>query len=230
MHNLIIAFTLLLAYLIGSIPFGLLVVKMLSGKDIRTIASGRTGGTNAMRAAGLLAGFITAVLDILKAAATVWMAQLMVPPYEWVHALAPVLAVLGHNHSIFLIARGPDGRIHMRGGAGGAAALGGALGLWPLAAVIMLPLGGLVWYLSGYASLTTLSIGVLAIGIFTARAALSFGPWVDIFYGMAVEILMVLALLPNLKRLAEGTERRHGLPALLEKRRLARSQDEPHSR
>ena len=134
-----------LAYLIGSIPFGLLVVKMLSGKDIRTIASGRTGGTNADPRCRTSAGFITAVLDILKAAATVWLAQVMVPPYEWVHALAPVMTVLGHNHSIFLIERGPDGRIHIRGGAGGAAALGGALGLWPPAAAIMLPLSGLIW-------------------------------------------------------------------------------------
>ena len=59
---------LLLAYIIGSIPFGWLIVKMKTGKDIRVIESGRTGGTNAMRAAGFWAGLLTAIMDILKGA------------------------------------------------------------------------------------------------------------------------------------------------------------------
>ena len=57
---------LVLAYIIGSIPFGWLIVKMKTGKDIRVIESGRTGGTNAMRAAGFWAGMLTAIMDILK--------------------------------------------------------------------------------------------------------------------------------------------------------------------
>ncbi len=97
---LIDAGTLLAAYVIGSIPFGLIVVKLMTGKDIRTVASGRTGGTNAMRAAGPWAGLLTAVLDILKAAATVWLAK-GVTPNVWVHTLAPIAAVLGHNYSLF---------------------------------------------------------------------------------------------------------------------------------
>jgi glycerol-3-phosphate acyltransferase PlsY len=179
-----------------------------------------------MRAAGFAAGFFTAILDILKAATTVWLAGKMAPPIHWVHAVAPILAVTGHNHSIFLMHRDENGRIRFRGGAGGAAALGGAFGLWPPAALIILPVGFLIWYLGGFASLTTLSIGLMAIVIFSTRALMGFAPWVDVFYGFAVEVLMVLALLPNLKRLAADTERRHGLPAQLEKRRLARQQDE----
>ena len=66
---------LLLAYIIGSIPFGWLIVKMKTGKDIRVIESGRTGGTNAMRAAGFWAGLLTAIMDILKELSAVWMAQ-----------------------------------------------------------------------------------------------------------------------------------------------------------
>ena len=58
MRFLIDASILLAAYIFGSIPFGLIVVKMMTGKDIRTIASGRTGGTNAMRAAGPWAGVL----------------------------------------------------------------------------------------------------------------------------------------------------------------------------
>ncbi len=58
---------IILSYVIGSIPFGFLVVKTFSGRDVRDVGSGRTGGTNAMRAAGVPAGVLTAVLDTLKA-------------------------------------------------------------------------------------------------------------------------------------------------------------------
>jgi acyl phosphate:glycerol-3-phosphate acyltransferase len=213
---------LLAGYIIGSIPFGLIVVKFMTGKDIRTIASGRTGGTNAMRAAGPWAGVLTAILDIFKAAAVVWLAQALTGNV-WIHALAPIAAILGHNYSIFLMERGSDGRLRLRGGAGGAAAGGGAFGLWPPAGFILVPFALVVWYFSGYASVTTLSVGLMVIIIFAVRAALGLAPWEYIIYGVLGEILLVWALRPNLKRLKEGNERRHGLPALLEQRRLSKS-------
>ncbi len=221
MQVLVNAILLLAGYVIGSIPFGLIVVKLMTGKDIRTVASGRTGGTNAMRAAGPWAGVLTAILDILKAASTVWLAK-SVTPNVWIHTLAPIAAVIGHNYSLFLIDRSPDGRIRLHGGAGGAAAGGGAFGLWPPVAFILIPAGVLTWYLTGFASVTTLSIGVLTIIIFGIRASLGLGPWAYVIYGFLVEILMVWALRPNLKRLKDGTERRHGLPVKLQQLREAR--------
>jgi len=140
----------------------------------------------------------------------------------WIHALAPIAAILGHNYSIFLMERGPEGNLRMRGGAGGAAAGGGAFGLWPPAAFILVPFGLLVWYGTGYASVTTLSIGLMTIIIFAVRAALGLGPWEYIVYGVLAEILMFWALRPNIKRLMEGTERRHGLPARLQHRKQAK--------
>jgi glycerol-3-phosphate acyltransferase PlsY len=223
MQVLIDAGILIASYCFGSIPFGLIVVKLMSGKDIRTVASGRTGGTNAMRAAGPWAGFLTAVMDILKAAATVWLAQ-AVTPNVWIHTLAPIAAVIGHNHSIFLIERDPQGRLRFGGGAGGAAAGGGAFGLWPPVAFILIPLGLLIWYITGYASVTTLSIGLLTIIIFGVRTALHLGPWEYILYGFLVEVLMLWALRPNIKRLRDGTERRHGLPVKLQQMKEARRQ------
>ena len=221
MQFLIDAGILLASYGIGSIPFGLLVVKLISGKDIRTIASGRTGGTNAMRAAGAWAGILTAVLDIFKAAVTVWLAQALTSNI-WIHALAPIAAILGHNYSIFLIEHTPEGRLIMHGGAGGAAAGGGAFGLWPPAGFILIPFALLVWYGTGYASVTTLSVGLATIVIFAVRAVLGLGPWEYILYGILAEILLVWALRPNLRRLREGTERRHGLPAFLQQRKQAK--------
>ncbi len=222
MEFLIDAGILLAAYIFGSIPFGLIVVKLISGKDIRTVASGRTGGTNAMRAAGLLAGIFTALLDIFKAAVPVWIAM-VVTTNVWVHALTPLAAILGNNYSIFLLERGPEGRLRLRGGAGGAAAGGGAFGLWPPSGLILLPVCGLIWFGTGYASLTTLSIGVLSILIFGIRAALGLGPWEYVLYGFLAEALMVWSLRPNIKRLIEGTERRHGLPVMLQQRKAAKA-------
>jgi glycerol-3-phosphate acyltransferase PlsY len=222
MQLLIDAGILIAAYIFGSIPFGLIVVRFMTGKDIRTVASGRTGGTNAMRAAGPWAGILTAVLDILKAAASVWLAQFLTGNV-WIHALAPIAVILGHNHSIFLVERGTDGRVRLRGGAGGAAAGGGAFGLWPPAGLILVPLSFLIWYGSGYASVTTLSVGLVTTVIFAVRAALGLGPWEYILYGVLAEILMLLALRPNLRRLRDGTERRHGLPARLQQRKHAES-------
>jgi len=221
MQVLIDAGVLFAAYVFGSVPFGLIVVKLMTGKDIRTIASGRTGGTNAMRAAGPWAGVLTAVLDIFKAAATVWLAQALTPNV-WIHSLAPIAAVIGHNHSIFMIERSPEGHIRLRGGAGGAAAGGGAFGLWPPVAFILIPLGLLTWYLTGYASVTTLSIGVMTIIIFGVRAGFGLDPWAYVMYGFLVELLMIWALRPNLKRLRDGTERRHGLPVKLQELKRAR--------
>lgn len=212
---------LLVSYLIGSIPFGLLVVKLIRGIDIRLVGSGRTGGTNAFRAAGLGAGLLTALLDILKAASTVWLARALTPDV-WTHILAPLAATLGHNYSIFLIERQRDGKIRLRGGAGGATAFGGTLGLWPPALFIMLPIGLLLWWGIGYASVTTMSIGLMAMLIFIVRAILGLSPWQYVLYGIVVELILLWALRPNIQRLIEGTERRHGLPVYLEKRRQER--------
>ena len=200
MYFLIDAGIFIAAYIIGSIPFGLIVVKLMTGKDVRTIASGRTGGTNAMRAAGPWAGILTAILDILKSAATVWLAQ-AITANVWIHAIAPIVAILGHNYSIFMIERGLDGRVRLHGGAGGSAAGGGALGLWPPAALILVPFGLLIWYGIGYASVTTLGIGLMVLIIFGVRAALGLGPWEYIIYGLVAEILLIWTLRPNIKRL-----------------------------
>jgi acyl phosphate:glycerol-3-phosphate acyltransferase len=218
MNFLIDAAILLASYLIGSIPFGLVVVKLLSGKDIRNVASGRTGGTNAMRAAGPFAGVLTAILDILKAALTVWLARWL-SGNVWIHALAPIAAISGNNYSIFLAEKNSQGRIHLRGGAGGAAAGGGAFGLWPPAGFILVPVCFLVWFGTGFASVTTLSIGFVTILIFTIRALSGAGPWAYVVYGVLAEVLMIWGLRPNIRRLLAGTERRHGLPVILQRRR-----------
>jgi glycerol-3-phosphate acyltransferase PlsY len=197
----------LLAYLLGSVPFGLLIVKLKTGKDVRDVESGRTGGTNAMRAAGFWAGFITAMLDILKGAGAVWLAKWLTPDL-WVHVVAPLAAILGHNYSIFLPVRDENGKfLRLGGGAGGASSVGGAMGLWTGSILVILPLGMLTFFSLGIASVTTMAVALFAIIIFAVRALQGLGPWLYVWYGVGAELLLMWALRPNIKKLFEGNER-----------------------
>jgi glycerol-3-phosphate acyltransferase PlsY len=198
----------LLSYILGSIPFGWLIVKMKTGQDIRVIESGRTGGTNAMRAAGFWAGILTALMDILKGASAVWIGRAILPDAHLLHVLAPIAAILGHNYSIFLPKRNEQGRIvGLRGGAGGAPSVGGAFGLWGASIFIIVPLGALLFFTLGIASITTMSVALFAIVIFAIRAWLGLSPWLYVLYGVLAELLLIWALRPNLKKLFSGQER-----------------------
>lgn len=219
-----IGLALLLSYVTGSIPFGLLFVWIFTGKDVRTIESGRTGGTNVMRAAGFLAGVLTAAGDTLKGVATGWLVTWLAPDYPWVRVLAALLAIMGHNYSVFLMEKRTIGGIRLRGGAGGAPAFGGAIALWPYAGYIIFPLAGLVYLLVGYASVTTMSIAIFAIIVFSVRAVMGLSPWVYVAYGFGALVIVLWALRPNLLRLRQGNERVVGLRAYIKKRREASHQ------
>jgi len=209
----------LLSYLIGSIPFGYILVKLTKGFDIRYVQSGRTGGTNTMRAAGFWAGLSTALLDITKGAAVVWIAEIF---YEfknpWLLAIVPLFAILGHNYSLYLINRTPEGRVKFHGGAGGAVCLGGSIGLWWPSGLIIFAIAALVFYFVGYASITTMSIAVLSTILFALRAINGDSPWAFASYGILALILLIISLIPNIKSLIHGTERLHGFRTRKSKR------------
>jgi glycerol-3-phosphate acyltransferase PlsY len=204
---------LLMSYLVGSIPWGFILVRLISGEDIRGIESGRTGGTNTMRAAGLVPGLLTSVLDILKSAVMVWVARDLFPFAYWFHVLVIGIVVLGHNYSAFLIKRDPTGKLSIGGGAGGTPAVGGIVGLWWPSFFILFPLGYIIVMVIGYASLATLSLPVIGSLIFLLRFIWFEDPWQYIFAGLIPEILIIWALRPNIKRLINGTERLVGIRA-----------------
>lgn len=217
---------ILLSYVIGSIPFGLLIVKLKTGKDIREVESGRTGGTNAMRAAGLGAGIATAAFDILKGFIGMYIARSIMPDAFGLHVLTGLAAILGHNYSIFLAKRDENGKLVLRGGAGGAPSVGGAIGIWPGSLLIVLPLGILTFFTIGIASVTTMAVALFAIIVFYIRASAGLMPWAYVWFGIGAEILLVWALRPNLKKLFTGNERivKYSLHGWLKARKEAKQE------
>lgn len=202
MNVLIVALCGLLGYLLGSIPFGYLIVKAVKGIDIRDVGSGRTGGTNAYRAAGIPAGLATALLDVGKGALAVTVVRAYFPQtLGWAEALTGIGVILGHNYSCFL---------GFRGGAGGATAVGTGMALWWGAGVPALLLGCVMVFGVGYASLATLIAGLSVAVVFTLAAIFGWENfnWSYAAYGWTVFVLCVIALRPNIERLRKGTEKR----------------------
>jgi glycerol-3-phosphate acyltransferase PlsY len=163
----------------------------------------------------------------LKGAVGVWVARWLTPDQTWVHVLAPIAAILGHNYSVFLIERDENGKIvRFRGGAGGAPSVGGAMGLWPGSILIILPLGMLTFFSIGIASITTMAVALFAIIVFAVRASQGLLPWAYVWYGVGAELLLIWALRPNLKKLFEGNERvvKYSLNGWLRARREAKAE------
>lgn len=213
MSPLLIAGLLLLAYLVGSIPFGYLLVRIFTGQDVRKIESGRTGGTNTMRAAGFWIGLATSFLDIIKSAGVVWLVRYLSPGRPWLHVVSGLFTVIGHNYSIFLIQKDPTGKLKIGGGAGGTPAVGVIAGLWWPSVLILVPTGYFIVMVIGYASLATMSLPLIGSLIFLIRFLAGGHPWQYILTGLLAEIFILWALRPNIKRLLDGTERLVGFRA-----------------
>jgi glycerol-3-phosphate acyltransferase PlsY len=186
------------AYLLGSIPVGLLLTRRATGTDIREIGSGRTGGTNVLRVAGPWVALLTVVIDVAKGLLSVWLARAVVGKPA-VEALAGLAAVVGHNYSIF---------IGFKGGAGTMTTIGGAIGLWPWNGIILLVTGAAMVAITRHASVGSISITLALPLIFALRAWLSGAPWAYLIHGLGAAAMTLWALRPNIQRLLEGRERR----------------------
>jgi acyl phosphate:glycerol-3-phosphate acyltransferase len=150
------ALTILLAYLLGSIPFALLLARRWSATDLRLFGSGNLGAANVMRASGLTAGVLVAVLDMAKGAASVWLAERFAANAA-APAAAGLAAIVGHIYPVWL---------RFRGGKGVATACGVFSVLAPLAVPPALAIFvGSVWltkYISLGSILASLALPPLA--------------------------------------------------------------------
>lgn len=185
----------LVAYLLGSIPFGYLLFRLRQGADIRTTGSGGIGATNVLRTSGWLAAALTLLLDAGKGYWAVVLAGQLAPASTVAAAIAIVLVMAGHCYPVFL---------GFRGGKGVATGFGAFLAVAPLAVLI----GGVVFLvvlaLRRIVSLASLSAAVVFP---VALAAGRREPWPVLAASVAAAALIVARHRANLQRLRAGTER-----------------------
>jgi len=199
------------AYLLGSMPCGLIWAKLLKHIDVRKQGSGRTGGANVWRSAGFPAALLTAISDALKGAAAIWLARgLGISPLGI--AAAGALSIVGHNYSIFL---------GFRGGAGTATSIGAAAALWPATLPILIASGTGIALLVGHTSVASILIAILLPTLFSIHG----DPAAAAGFGIPVMLLTLWALRPNIRRLLNQEER--FLPIYLEKPPLVRLSRHP---
>jgi acyl phosphate:glycerol-3-phosphate acyltransferase len=198
--------SLILAYLIGSIPFGYLVVKLTSGADIRETGSGGTGATNVSRKAGKVAGVATLALDALKGAAAVLVARRLTGEAgtSWVVAAAAALAVVGHCFPVWL---------KFKAGKGVATGLGVFLAIAPWATLAALAVFIVVVWRTRYVSLgSIIAAAFLPLWIFLTHTWIEpFGDFAPIMAAIcAVSAVIILKHSENIRRLTAGEENKLG--------------------
>jgi glycerol-3-phosphate acyltransferase PlsY len=192
---------LTIAYVIGSIPSGYLIVRAKEGGDVRETGSGGTGATNVSRSAGRGAGILTLGLDVIKGVFVVFLAGILsdglFPYADWTIALAGVLAILGHIFPVWL---------RFRGGKGVATALGVFMMLAPIVVLIALVVFAITFALTRYVSFASL-VAISSIAI-TILLLTLFDP-LELPNAIAALLsagLVFFAHRANIKRLIAGTE------------------------
>lgn len=218
----VIATIVLFAYLLGSIPFGLLVSRS-QGMDIREHGSGNIGATNVWRVLGKKWGVLTFAADLLKGLlavligkwiATHWAIHVPLPHGHeridhfdagFAGIAAALGCVLGHNFPVWL---------RFKGGKGVATSLGVIFGMMPLAALLAFAVWAVTFKLWRYVSLASM-IAAVALPVIV-MALLFLGGlhgWAHFHFAVAAGMLVVFRHRTNLRRLVDGTEHRFGAPA-----------------
>ncbi|HEX77465.1 MAG TPA: glycerol-3-phosphate 1-O-acyltransferase PlsY [Dehalococcoidia bacterium] len=206
------AAALLLAYLVGAIPVGLMVGRLVRGVDVREYGSGKIGATNVLRTAGVGAGTAVLVGDVLKGVLAVILAGLIMGGGRFyvggievgarlAQGLALLAAVVGHNWPVY---------VRFKGGRGTAVLAGGGLVLAWWATLICVFIFGLVIYVSRWVSLGSISGAFCGIVLLIILAFFGLRPWE---YAISIALssaLVIGAHWDNIVRLVQGKERKLG--------------------
>lgn len=196
------------AYVLGSIPFAYIVVRLKKRVDIRTVGSGNVGATNVSRILGRGWGIFVFVLDVLKGFLPALVSQLLHGRHigeagvPLVVVLTGLAAICGHNWSIFL---------GFRGGKGVATSSGVFLAIFPLGLVLSLAVWAIVVKITRYISAGSMlgAIALLLFAIFLQRDPYTSGRWLTAFAALSA-ILSIIRHHTNIRRLLAGTEGKIG--------------------
>ena len=198
-------------YLLGALPFGLMLGKLFGGVDVREYGSGKTGMTNVLRTAGVPAALLSLTLDMGKAVLAVLLARIFFDS-PGVEAAAAVAALVGHNWPVF---------VGFRGGRGTAPGWGALIILSPLAGLVATLIGLSAVAISRYVSLgsilgtlsgiiTLIALAVLSAVIEGASDAFWFAYAEYIWFAVIGAALVIGLHKDNIQRLISGTERKLG--------------------
>lgn len=206
----------LIGYLIGAIPFGKIYVRYFRGIDIQEVGSGRTGGTNSLRAGGWTIGFMTSFSDVLKGIVVILLVRWLFGSWNgadlmpWLEVAAGLFAVVGHNWSIY---------VGFGGGAGTGPNVGWASAvfppMFPIAFIVMFSL----IYFIGWASVASMTMALIIPVVFSVLYFTNLFPDLVtlspayIIGGVLTSIVVAYALRENFARLLKGEERLVGLRA-----------------
>ena len=179
----------IISYLMGSIPFGLILTKIFLKKDIREIGSGNIGATNALRTGNKLIGYSTLILDVLKAVIAVLYVKINLPDAVYVSALC---AFIGHVFPVWL---------KFKGGKGVATYVGILFSLNIIYGLVFGICWLIIFFISKYSSLASL-IGSLSIPVYI----LIFQGLENVFFYVIMFILIFFTHRENIKRLKNKEE------------------------
>lgn len=190
------------SYLIGGIPWGVIVARVTGGPDPRSTGSGRTGGANVLRALGPRRALVSGLLDAAKGSVAVLLARVL-DAGTGVEVIAALAAIIGHSRSPFLM---------LGGGRGVAPSWGALLVFQPLIAIATIPCFALVIAITRYSSLGSLSASLAAGAMLAAATAMiPLDPWLYL-YAAGGTLLIWLFHTDNIQRLLSGQERKIGAP------------------
>ena len=191
------------AYLLGSIPFGVLFTRLFGGGDVRKVGSGNIGATNVARAAGPVPAILTLLLDFAKGAVPVWLAgRLSGESATWM-MIAALAALLGHCFPTWL---------KFRGGKGVATAAGAFLVLCPAALLGSVMLFLIVLFFWRYVSLASISAAAaMPLLIYLLWAPHHAPPLIVTFGSLAAAVIIIYKHDANIQRLVQGEEPKFSL-------------------
>ena len=196
-------FVVLIGYLLGAFPFGLLIARMTRGINVREYGSGNVGFANVLRTAGAGAGIATFILDIGKGTVAAWLGGEIVggDGHTAAVVVAGLAAVAGHNWSIYL---------KFQGGKGVNTSVGGLIAMSPWIGLACLAIGGTIILVSRYVSVGSMSGALSSILILAPLAITGREPAEYLIYCVIVTSLIIFRHRDNISNLCAGTERRIG--------------------